>query len=804
MRRPLAVCCLLFVAAVFLWVKLTPPEAAEWEEAEGKTVCVAGKVYQKEIRPNRSGEEQILLYLNHIAVSGEYESIFEKETIQGVLCYLEEMTEVPLGSTVLVQGKVQPFAQATNPGEFDSREYYRILKLDFRLKNVKVKKISKDYNKLQELLYCTKERCSRIIDAFYDRTDAGIMKTVLLGDKTGLDENVEEQYKRNGIIHVMAISGLHISLLGMGAYGLLRKCRFPAGAAGGMAMLFIGCFGIMTGMKASACRAILMFVIKITADMIGRTYDLVTALALAAVFLLIEQPLYVNHAGFLLSFGAVLGIGVVLPRLQEKRKEAERDWKKRKVSWTVKTGRGERKYRKKVDDAGKAAVDLRKAADRIAEGILPGISIFLVTFPIQISAYYQYPIYSILLNLLIVPLMTLVMISGLCVIAAGAVQLPVLSMLCGKGAAALGHGILEVYSLTCGLTERLPGAVVVTGKPETVRIAVYYGLLLVWFFMTYEREKTERTKNNTCCFKRIMRLGTLGIGLLVLLVRFPSGLEMTFLDVGQGDCIYVRSESGNCYLFDGGSTSKSEVGTYQMVPFLKSRGVSCLEAVFVSHGDKDHYSGMEELLENKEADRIRIKRLVLPATANAEGCERLALLAKEQGIEVCYVQEGDKITDDILTLVCLNPAAEKEQRAVESGNTGNTAETAQDVNEQSQVFYLTYGDFSALLTGDVTGEAERRMYERLEEVSGGKPLTVLKVAHHGSKYSTEAGFLSDARPVFSVISCGKKNSYGHPHEELLERLEECRTAVFKTTESGAVTIWTDGRKVRIKEYVLRN
>ena len=389
-------------------------------------------------------------------------------------------------------------------------------------------------------------------------------------------------------------------------------------------------------------------------------------------------------------------------------------------------------------------------------------------------------------------------------IAAGAVQLPVLSMLCGKGAAALGHGILEVYSLTCGLTERLPGAVVVTGKPETVRIVVYYGLLFVWLFLTYEKEKTERTENNICFLKHLIRLGVLGIGLFVLLVRFPSGLEMTFLDVGQGDCIYVRSESGNCYLFDGGSTSKSEVGTYQMVPFLKSRGVSCLEAVFVSHGDKDHYSGIEELLENKETDRIRIKRLVLPATANAEGCERLALLAMEQGIEISYVQEGDKITDDILTLVCLNPAAEKEQRAVESGNTGNATETAQDVNEQSQVFYLTYGDFSALLTGDVTGEAEKGMYERLEAVSGGKPLTVLKVAHHGSKYSTEEAFLSSARPIFSVISCGKKNSYGHPHEELLERLEECGTAVFKTTESGAVTIWTDGRKVRIKEYVLRN
>lgn len=800
MRRPLAVCCLLFVIAVFLRVNLALPEAAGWEEAEGKMVCLAGKVYQKEIRPNRSGEDQMLLYLNHIAVSGEYESILNREMIQGVLCYLEEVTEVPLGSTVLVQGKVQPFAQATNPGEFDSREYYRILKLDFRLKNAEIKKISKDYNKLQELLYSVKEKCGNIIDTFYDRTDAGIMKTVLLGDKTDLEDPVEEQYKRNGIIHVMAISGLHISLLGMGVCELLKKCRIPAGAAGGMAMAFIGCFGIMTGMKASACRAMLMFAIKITADIIGRNYDLVTALALAAVFLLLEQPLYVKHTGFLLSFGAVLGIGLVLPQLQKKQKEAETDWKRRKERQMVKSKRWKMKHRKKRKISARAAAVFREAAAGAAKGLLPGISIFLITFPIQISAYYQYPIYSILLNLLVVPLMTLVMISGLLVIMAGAVQLPVLSILCGKGAAALGHGILEVYSLACGLTERLPGAVIVTGKPEAGRIAVYYGLLLVWILLTYEKEEKER--NNICFLKTAVRFGVIGIALFVLLVRFSSGVEITFLDVGQGDCIYVRSGSGNSYLFDGGSTSKTKVGEYQIVPFLKSRGVGCLEAVFVSHGDKDHYSGIEELLENEEADRVRIRRLVLPAAENAAGCEHLALLAQEQGIAVCYVREGDKITDDILTFTCLNPEGRQEKGSSEGGRLEILEETAKDVNEQSQVFYLTYLDFSALLTGDVTGESEREMYERLEEVSGGKPLTVLKVAHHGSRYSTEEVFLNNVRPVFSVISCGKKNSYGHPHEELLERLKECGTTVFKTTESGAVTIWTNGKKVKIKEHML--
>ena len=130
----------------------------------------------------------------------------------------------------------------------------------------------------------------------------------------------------------------------------------------------------------------------------------------------------------------------------------------------------------------------------------------------------------------------------------------------------------------------------------------------------------------------------LGMSFSILLFRNQTGIEVTFLDVGQGDCIYMRSETGKHYLIDGGSTSKTKVGEYQITPFLKSRGVGKLEAVFVTHGDKDHYAGIEELLEDTKADRIRIKRLILPETEKwkkegkeevekTEGCDRLKLLA---------------------------------------------------------------------------------------------------------------------------------------------------------------------------------
>ena len=357
MRRPLCMVCLMFVITVFLSVSFHPPSRTEDNECDGKTVCLAGRVYQKEHHTSLSGGEELIIYLDQIAISGElFPNVEESKKIQGVICYMEKESDVPIGSTVVVEGKIQEFMHATNPGEFDSREYYQILRLDFKLKNARIVKQSEKYNKLQELFYKVKVFCSKILDRGFNENDAGIMKAIILGDKSSLNDEIKELYKRTGILHIMAISGLHISLLGMGLYRLLKCLKIHSAAAAVVCVAVMWCYGSMTGMSVSACRAIFMFGMKMIADMIGRTYDMLTALALSAVLLLIEQPLYVKHSGFLLSFGAIVGIGIVLPALE-----------------TVFCHVGERNL----------------IMSQLKKGILPGIAIFLTTFPIQIYFYFQ-------------------------------------------------------------------------------------------------------------------------------------------------------------------------------------------------------------------------------------------------------------------------------------------------------------------------------------------------------------------------------------------------------------------------------
>ena len=264
----------------------------------------------------------------------------------------------------------------------------------------------------------------------------------------------------------------------------------------------------------------------------------------------------------------------------------------------------------------------------------------------------------------------------------------------------------------------------------------------------------------------------------------PDQMEVHFMDVGQGDCIVMRNENGNCYMVDGGSTSKSQTGKYQILPFLESMGIGELEAVFVTHPDEDHISGILELMEQSPWG-VRINSLILPDVSREMKQKELAELREQAaayGIPVRYIGRGDVVQDRNLKFTCLSP---EEGMATD------------EVNEISTVLYTEYEEFKMLLTGDVTGEPE---WELLSGLEGKEALTVLKVAHHGSKYSTPREFLEMTDPVIAVISAGKDNRYGHPHEELIERLEKRGCRIYRTAKSGAVTMQVRRGRIRVEEF----
>ncbi|MDE5932790.1 MAG: ComEC/Rec2 family competence protein, partial [Lachnospiraceae bacterium] len=323
------------------------------------------------------------------------------------------------------------------------------------------------------------------------------------------------------------------------------------------------CYGVMTGMSISAYRAIMMFGIHIAAGLFGRTYDMLTAMTIAAISVLLHQPLYLYHSGFLFSFGAILAIGLFLPAVEE-----------------YFPGQGRTKADLRFHDQ-KSAPGGRKPADCV-QGIIShtrglistSLSVSIVTLPVYLCFYYEYPLYSLFLNVLLLPGMGLILSDGIFSLLTAMYYLPL-----GSYAAIPAHFLLAFYEFCCSLALRMPESRNILGRPENWQIAVYMLILLIAVRYSHK-------------WSRLLFWQWILLALLCITMRYQSGLQITLLDVGQGDCIYLADERGAHYLIDGGSSSKSDVGTWQILPFLKEEGVDTLDAVFVTHMDIDHYNGI--------------------------------------------------------------------------------------------------------------------------------------------------------------------------------------------------------------------
>lgn len=264
----------------------------------------------------------------------------------------------------------------------------------------------------------------------------------------------------------------------------------------------------------------------------------------------------------------------------------------------------------------------------------------------------------------------------------------------------------------------------------------------------------------------------------IILHQPQKEFELTFLDVGQGDGIYISDGENSNFFIDGGSSDEKEVGERRILPFLKSNAIRKIDYWFVTHADSDHISGLLEVLESGYS----IDYLVMPkAIPKDENYEKLILATKKNKTNIVYMETGNYIKTESLELKCLYPQ--------------NVEIT--DKNESSLVLELTKGEFRALFTGDISSEAENKMLQEgvLSDIS------LYKTAHHGSKFSSSAEFLEKLSPEVAVVSCGENNRYGHPHKETLERLNDVGSIVMSTVDYGAITITLDGAEMKVEGYL---
>lgn len=712
-KRPLLLAFLLAAFLILMLGERGLPASRQPELSDGETVTLTGIV--EEIAEKENSRQ---IRLSHIYLSSDLS--YQRQ----VLVYENQQTTLKIGYKVKAAGSYAPLEEASNPGQFDQKAYYEARGIGMVLKKAKLTVIEAKENIFFQKLYELRSFWAQNLEKITGKEEAALLKAMLLGEKSSLKKEQKELYQSGGISHILAISGLHISLVGMLLYRFLRKKKrsYPFSALVSGSCMVV--YGFLTGFGVSAKRAVFMFLVYLGAELLGETYDVVSALALSGLLILAEQPLQLFQCGFQLSFLSVGAVALGYPALQKRL-----GWKK------------------------KAAMSL-----------LSGLSVTLFTLPCTLYWFYEWMPYAVFLNLIVIPLVPVVFLSGAAGMLTGGVSVAAGMFLAGASA-----GVLRFFQTLLERTEALPGSRAIIGQPELWQIALYYVLVgaAVWGGRCRARKKNQHRIE--------ARIFFIIFALCILCFSFHRPVEVTFLDVGQGDAVFLRTEAGTTCLIDGGSTTVSDVGTYRLLPFLKSRGVSSLDYLFLSHMDADHINGAEELLKDQFRG-IPIRHLCLSALPGDETRERLEKEARLFGTELCYISRGTVFREKGAEIRCLSPVKDQKK---------------EDENENSEVLMVEISGLRILFTGDLGEEGEQELLEAGTDLRA----AVLKVGHHGSRFSTGEDFLEAVSPGFAVISCAENNRYGHPAPETVERLERAGCRIFYTMKSGAVTLYpANGKK----------
>lgn len=721
--------------------------------------------------------------------TNEIQEIFGKNA--SVLCYLQKDEALPkAGCYVRVFGEVSPFLQATNPGEFDAAAYYRRRDCLFALRKTEITAQTKTYGQLEEFFSQLRYESDALFWKLLGEKNGATASAMVLGLKKGMDSEVKALYQGAGISHLLAISGLHLSLIGAGLFGLLKKVRLPAALSAGISALILIAYAQLTGMGVSTRRALVMFLLFLAAGLLKRTPDLPTSLAVAALLLLVPKPQRILDAGFQLSFSAVLGIAGMIPVLQDGWEDAAPSLR---VANRVTDG---------VTGWNLVRAAIARACRSLRKNVLAGLGITMTMLPFLLIHFYEWSPWSVLLNLAVIPLMGILLpcLIGLQLIAR-LTALTQMAFAASKAAASLAESVpgalpavpaalvscLELfqrllcatieaiffcYEQLCRFAAALPGSILHTGYPTWQALTVYtIGLIALAVSGKKLRPR--------------LRLAAAVCLMGIFLIRLPGELNVTMLDVGQGECVGIETREHHVYLVDAGSTSKKKTGQYQIIPWLKYIGTRSVEGIFITHWDEDHISAVGELLDWSKSSRVKIRHIFLPDVAlKDEALETLQQQIEEADVPVEYLSAGECMMDGALQISCLHPYAKK---------------VPEDRNDASLVLRLSQGDFQMLLTGDLEQSGEGWLVEQAHP-SAQNPLrcTILDAGHHGASNATGEALLDLAQPGLVLISCGKNNRYGHPAPEMLKRLEERGICWYSTAKVGAIQVHVGKKKVKIE------
>lgn len=665
------------------------------------------------------------------------------------------------GQKLLIAGTFKEADGKRNNSGFDYKEYLKINKIHgiitAKQESIKVLK-EKNLN----IVLININKCSNKIkenaNKLFDKNEANLLSGILIGDKEGIEKEVQENFRDSNLSHMLAVSGAHVSYVILGITYVLKKVKVNKLWSNMITIVTLCCFIFLTGASSSVIRACIMAIYIIIGHMMHRKTKLISSVSLSLLIILILNPYKLFDIGLQLSYGGTIGIILFSGVLA----------KKAKLNNLLEGFVNKLKY-------------------RVKQLIVVCVSANLIIFPIIAAHYSTMCLTFVISNICAGPILGVIIILGFITIFVSFVSIDI-----AKPFALILNIFIQILMYITKICSSLPFSKLYIKTPSLSQIIIYYMILIFIYYICKIRKKKRRLIHRkllrTVQNKKVQKLFIIVIILIFtsmqILKCLPSDLTIYFIDVGQGDSTLIVTPNHKTILIDGGGTefeSDFDIGKQTLLPEILGQRITKIDYLLISHFDSDHATGVAQIL-----GKIDVSSIILTRQLEENDIYRHILsIAKEKKIKLIYVKEGDVLKIGGIKISIIHPE--------------NKLMINNPMNNNSIVCKVEYNSFSMLLTGDIEMEAEELILRKNINLKA----DVLKVAHHGSKTSTTGEFLKAINPKVALIGVGKNNNFGHPSNEVIQRLKENGTRIYRTDENGEISITVNkkGRIIKIQRCI---
>ncbi len=653
----------------------------------------------------------------------------ESDTVKTYL-----LNELHIGNQIVTAGDIYKPRNKRNPGEFDYREYLltKNITATMNISDAKIILVDDQTNIFDDLIYKARLVIDKKIHQFHSAEAAALLRGLLLADRSEIDFDTRENFVNAGVVHVLAVSGLHVGYIVI--IFMVIASRFNLYIRSLVTIIGLLGFLVITGSPPSVFRASVMAIVFIIAQLSNRSTFGLNSLALAGLIILLLNPLEIFSAGFQLSFSAVISILIIYP----------------KISRQI------------------LKFNLNKHLQWIIMFIGVSLSAQIGTLPFTLYYFHKLSLIALAANIIVIPMIGLIVAIGFITLGVSLISSWLAFIF-----ASTNNILVLVLNYLVTISGGLGFSHIYIPNFSLYDSIVFY-LFIGFAFTLWKRMQTLKARIIFCILIPASMLAYFNLDNKDLI---PEGyLSVMVIDIGQGDAILIKFPNGKTALIDAGNKTDSfDNGERVIKPLLNNLGIEKIDYGFISHVDADHYKGFIYLISND-----LIEHIYKPRTDTSLNKEKVL-----QELITSHLLPYDDYCEDTVNI--------DNCRLYMLNDTTDIRYSSFDSNDRSGVIKLVYGQTSFLFLGDAGLETEEMLMEKYTKLLESD---VIKLGHHGSKTSSGFNFLKTVNAKDALISAGIANRFDHPSKEVLEKIKILDMKVHRTDEEGALIFRSNGSTIQ--------